>query len=1180
MFIKTHQWLKLMESHKKTQQVCELETEKLGKMVTENDTEIAHLRAELAEANAKNKRLEKLLKSKETPVQDTETELRNRLEQQSIIAKLGEKGLLSDDLSSFMTEIVQIIGQTLNVKLVKILELLSNESSLLLKAGIGWQTGLIGFAKVSAGIKSHAGYTLASKHPVIVKDLRIETRFSGTTLLHNHRVVSGINVIIPGKNKPYGILGIHSTKERNFTENDVNFLQAVSHILAAAIEGNKQKEELHLFKRALDASSNGIVITDALESDHPTVYINPAFEKITGYSKEEILGTNCRFLQEKDKNQQTLKDLREALQTGQEYRGIVRNYRKNGSLFWNELHIAPVQNSENHLTHFIGIQTDISERKKLEEERDRFFTISLDLLCIADFKGYFKRLNPAFQKTLGYTDQELMSRPFICFIHPDDRQKTLSEFNKLKEGNVTLYLENRFLTKKGTYHWLSWTAAPFTQEQSIYAVAHDITEQKRASEALKQTSEALLESQERLNSILTSLDDIVWSATVDTLQLLYINSAAEKIYGRSMTEFYQKTTLWSEIVHPDDRTLVQVGEQKLRETGLSDLEYRILRPDGEIRWVRSRCRLIYDYHQHPLRMDGIVTDITAKKQAEQALKQSETLFRLIFELAPIGMAITDLQGNFEQVNESLCENLDYTETQLKQLSFVDVTHQDDISEDLALHHKLISGEISEFKTEKRYLAKNGAVRYGILQVVALLDQNKKTSRLLRQLVDITDRKQIEEKLLHDALHDSLTGLPNRQLFLDRLDQAIKRQKRHQEYLFAVLFLDLDRFKVINDSAGHIIGDKLLVAIARQLEDCLRPTDTVARLGGDEFTILLDDLQSIEYATNIAERIHQQFKHPLKIEGQELLISVSIGITIGREDYQQPEELLRDADIAMYQAKESGRSRHELFNKIMHRNILEKLQLEKDLWKAIEKREFILHYQPIICLKTGKIKGFEALIRWIHPEHGFVSPVKFIPIAEETGLIVPIGELVLKTACQQMQTWQNLFPHLRHLTMSVNLSGRQLRVVNLLERITAIVSETKINPENLKLEITESMLMENVEEVIKILNQIKTCGIKLAIDDFGTGYSSLSYLQRFPVDTLKVDRSFVKDMGEKGENSEIIKAIISLAHSLGMSVTAEGIETPTQLEQIKALHCEEAQGYLFYKPLEAKSIEKLLTEMKL
>lgn len=433
-----------------------------------------------------------------------------------------------------------------------------------------------------------------------------------------------------------------------------------------------------------------------------------------------------------------------------------------------------------------------------------------------------------------------------------------------------------------------------------------------------------------------------------------------------------------------------------------------------------------------------------------------------------------------------------------------------------------------------------------------------------------------EHFRHAAFHDVLTGLPNRAFLTDRLRATIDKTNKQSTQPFALLFLDLDRFKYINDSLGHASGDKLLIEISRRLKRSLRDMDMVARLGGDEFAILLDELFEEDEALQIAKRVQDELSKPFYLMGHEVFTAASIGITFSTAGYEHPENVLRDADTAMYRAKEKGKARYEIFDSQMHADAMSRLQLENDLRRAIERNELQVYYQPIISLSTERISGFEALIRWEHPERGFVFPAEFIPLAEETGLINGIGEFILLEACRQIREWHSEQSPFKPF-ISVNLSGKQFAQPNLIERIKNTLLETGLEPQYLKLEITESVIMENASEAETFLKKLRKLGIKLSIDDFGTGYSSLSYLHRFPFNTLKVDRSFVSNMSEGDENTEIVKTIITLANNLGLSVIAEGVETKEQLDKLRSLKCTYAQGYYFSRPLAAKGAFEMLSK---
>ncbi|MEO1800925.1 MAG: EAL domain-containing protein [Cyanobacteria bacterium J06629_2] len=569
-------------------------------------------------------------------------------------------------------------------------------------------------------------------------------------------------------------------------------------------------------------------------------------------------------------------------------------------------------------------------------------------------------------------------------------------------------------------------------------------ELKHEIEERGQLTKLLQESEEKLESILNSLEEVVWSADVVTSKLLFLNPAAQEVYGRPVAELLANPDLRLESIHPEDRARVQ--SSLAGNVEISDIEYRVIQPSGEIRWVWERSRLICDASGK--RRDGIISDIT-------------------------------------------------------------------------------------------------------------------------------DRKQIEADLSYEAKHDSLTSLPNRAAFLERVDWAIERNRADSEYLFAILFIDLDRFKIVNDSLGHQIGDELLITVANILQDCARNQDYVARLGGDEFTIVLDQITSIETAKAIAKKINEQLATPIDLSGHKVFTSASIGIVEANAKHKDSADLLRDADLAMYRAKALGKARHEVFDLEMYAETRELLEIENDLRQALIEDQFILHYQPIVALKAEHLFGFEALLRWNHPTKGIIYPDKFLKIAVETGLIVTLGELVLNKVCQQISDWQQKYPAASDLRISINLASQQIRDPNFLTTLDRAISNNNLSGSCLDLEINETILMDHQSETFDLFQEIKSREIRLSIDDFGTGYLSLQYLKRFPIDALKIDRSFTQSMLQDRNHFEIIKMIIALARTSKISVVAEGIENFKQLKVLETLNCGYGQGYLFSQPLDWESAEIFL-----
>jgi diguanylate cyclase (GGDEF)-like protein/PAS domain S-box-containing protein len=556
-----------------------------------------------------------------------------------------------------------------------------------------------------------------------------------------------------------------------------------------------------------------------------------------------------------------------------------------------------------------------------------------------------------------------------------------------------------------------------------------------------------------------------------------------------------------------------------------------------------------------------------------ALKEKEQQYALVAQAANDGIWDWNWQTQTIYFSPRWLAILGYKSDELQPTSqeWTDRIHPEDQARfEVELEHHL-SGQNAVFRSEYRIRHKDGSYRWVLSQGMAVRDAQGCILRIAGSQTDLTH---------HVALFDQLTSLPSRALFLEQLRRAFSRTERQSEYLLAVLFLDCDRFKVVNDSLGHAIGDRLLQEVAQRLEASLRPGDVVARLGGDEFAILLENLQSPQDAEHIAIRINQALTRPFSLMGHTVYISGSIGIAFNiphfdRRYAQNPEDLLRDADTAMYRAKAAGKSQYAVFEGVMHEQAQRTLQLETDLRRAIEAKQFQLFYQPIWSLSTDAMTGFEALIRWNHPERGMVSPAEFIPIAEETGLILPIGQWVIQEACRQMNVWRNEFSAARALTVSVNLSAKQLSEPNLVDQIQATLDQTGFPPHRLKIEITETMIVENHQAAVQILTQLQTLGVQIQVDDFGTGYSSLSVLHSLPLDTLKIDISFVRLLETDPENAEIVKVIIKLAHNLGMEAIAEGVETQAQRLQLKSLGCDFAQGYLLAKPLPPLEIERLL-----
>ncbi|MDQ3652941.1 MAG: EAL domain-containing protein, partial [Acidobacteriota bacterium] len=598
--------------------------------------------------------------------------------------------------------------------------------------------------------------------------------------------------------------------------------------------------------------------------------------------------------------------------------------------------------------------------------------------------------------------------------------------------------------------------------------------------------------------------------------------------------------------------------------------------DGSYKWVA--------WSYFPVVEEGIAygvgRDITEHKAAEEVIRQRDQLLQGIFDSVSSEMAVIDANGIITHVSKSWRRFAQENGAEMNRIwvgtNYFDAclvgAAEDPLAQAALEGIRAVMEERQPVFVLEYPCHSPSKERWFVMQVDP---RSSEVGGAVITHTDITEFKRAGERIAHEAFHDSLTGLPNRKLFIEHLHQAVAHAERHSEYMYAVLFLDLDRFKFVNDTLGHIVGDQFLAVVARKLEAVVRPEDIVARLGGDEFTILLSDISHISDTTRVANRINHELSRPFKLDGHDVFTTASIGIALSLYGYSETEEVLRDADTAMYRAKSLGGARYEIFDVGMQDSVMASLKLEADLRLAIAREELRLYYQPIVALEDNRIIGFEALVRWQHPERGMIMPEEFIPIAEQTGLIMGIGHWVLNESCRQLRQWQDDFHRELSLSVNVNLSCKEFSQADLSKQVESVLEQTGVSAGSLKLEITESAVMEKTEAATAMLEQLRDLGVKLHIDDFGTGYSSLSNLHYFHVDGLKIDRSFVGRMGPGDENSEIVQTIIHLAHNLGLEVTAEGVETVEQLSRLRALGCKYGQGFLFSKPVDGEEAKRMI-----
>jgi diguanylate cyclase (GGDEF)-like protein/PAS domain S-box-containing protein len=684
---------------------------------------------------------------------------------------------------------------------------------------------------------------------------------------------------------------------------------------------------------------------------------------------------------------------------------------------------------------------------------------------------------------------------------------------------------------------------------------------RRAARTVDEVTELLERNEARFRAMVRDSNDIM--AIVDTRgRLVYASPVTQRILGFDVDELVGTDVF--DLVHPEDRDAARAAFAATRRGGEADrVEVRLRCKDGDWRLVEAVATNLLD---DPA-VEGLVIsarDLTDRRRAETELRDAQERFRSAFEHAPIGMVLMDVDGHCFRVNRALVEILGRGESELLASSMLDLCYPADRDRLWAAIGPLFAGDEPHAQLDQRLLHHDGHPVWVSVSASLVRDVHDEPLYLVCQIEDISERRARGEALAYQASHDALTGLPNRAHFVERLGHDLATAAAPRARL-AVLFLDLDRFKLVNDSLGHSAGDRLLVAIADRLGSLVGPTGMVSRFGGDEFTVLCADVTSEETVELLAERIAETIARPVTLTEGEVFVTASIGIALSGSGDDSPETLLRNADSAMYRAKQRGRNRAELFDPSEHHRAVDDLRTGNELHRAIERGELRVHYQPMLDLGNGSLLGFEALIRWEHPERGLVSPMEFVPLAEETGLIVPLGEWALEQACTQSVRWHQAAPDAAPLVMSVNLSPRQLTEASLPNDVARVMHHTGIAPSALWLEITESTIMRDTDAALGTLEALRSLGVHLAVDDFGTGYSSLSYLEQLPIEALKIDRTFTRGVGARGDATAIVGAVVGLARAMGLSTIAEGIETRDQLQRLRLMGCAQGQGYLFGPP---------------
>jgi diguanylate cyclase (GGDEF)-like protein/PAS domain S-box-containing protein len=898
--------------------------------------------------------------------------------------------------------------------------------------------------------------------------------------------------------------------------------------------------------------------------------LNPAWERTLGFRADELIGTSCFDLIHPDDMERT-RALGERMSLGEGLTGFENRYRcKDGSYRW--LHWSAVPDLENGLIYAVArdISEVMRERLVLVESEQRFRDLaeqSLDMIAYESVDGRITYVSPACRTILGYEPDEMIGKDSSLFVHSEERDEIRRRHALLEiDAFKALF---RGLRKDGEYRWLD-TICRVVRDGSGKAVGflvicRDITEREAALARIRSSEEALALAQQiaHLGSWDKDLrtNNVTWS---DELWAIYGLEPGSV----ELTENFVKSR-----VHPDDREALKLALEVSRvERKPYTLDIRILWSDGSVRWIQSTGQCSYDESGEAVRVFGTALDVTDRKNAEVARLKSESGLANAQHLAHMGSWETNLLTDEVVASDEFYRiyGLDRRTDTVKRETLWAFDHP----EDLPAVRRMVAESIKErrqYRIDHRIVRRDGVIRWVHEQGEFTFDQHGRPVSAVGAIVDITDRKEAEERLGFLAHHDALTNLPNRVLLASRLERSIAHALKSDRYT-AVLFLDLDRFKIVNDTLGHRVGDLLLKAVAARLTQCIRPGDTIARTGGDEFIVVADDVASPDDASSVARKLVDSFVRPFRIGDDELYVTASIGISICPRDGGESDTLIRNADTAMYRAKDAGRNRYALFSAEMHSAALARLSIEKELYRALQDGEFELFYQPTVDLYTKEVVAAEALLRWRSPERGLVAPGEFMAVAEDTGLIVPIGSWVLAEGARQAQRWAALG---KPMKVSVNVSGRQLRDAGFIDVVRAAIHGSGVDPTLLGIEITESAALGDPETAHDVLRECRRLGMDIFLDDFGTHYSSLTYLKKLPIDVIKIDRSFVAGLPSDSDDAAIVNSVIGLGKSLRCRVVAEGVERDDQSRWLRESGCKFAAGFLFAHPMPEPKLSELL-----
>jgi diguanylate cyclase (GGDEF)-like protein/PAS domain S-box-containing protein len=921
----------------------------------------------------------------------------------------------------------------------------------------------------------------------------------------------------------------------------------------------------------------------AKDIDGRYLYANVQYCALVGSALDAILGRTDRDFFPADKAERLRGEDRRVLETGGPVDTREESRRPDGTTPSLRGTKAPLRGPHGRIVGVLGVLVPAGEGSLPETPGGpaRLLATLMEtapaFIYFKDAGGHFLRINRALAARYGIADPaQAAGKTDFDFYPPADAERFRHDEEEiLRTGRPIVAREERGTYADGKASWTSTTKMPLRDVDGrivgVFGISHDVT-------ALREQATARAEQAAQLDALLDLLPDAAWFKDAEGRYRLVNRPCAAALGLADPSQAAGKTDADLLPAAEAERSRAADAEA-LRAAGpLPTQDESRTDAQGRPAWRAVARAPLRDAEGKAVGTLGLARDISDRKRAESALGEQGLFLASLMDGLPDSLYFKDAQGRYLRVNRAQASRLGLKDP----AEAVGKTDADLLPREQAEAAKKDDDEILRTGTpllgkEEPHPLPDGSVTWSSTTKTPLRDRDGRVVGTMGLARDITDLKRAQERLVQHAFYDSLTGLPNRALFMDRLEHCIRRTLRRPDVLSAVLFLDVDRFKGVNDSLGHQAGDQLLYTVARRLERSLRPGDTIARLGGDEFVVLLEDIVEVPAAARVAKRILQDLVAPCAIAGVEVFASVSIGIALSSNRYERPEEMLRDADTAMYRAKALGRSRYEVFDAAMHERAVQMLQTETDLRRALERREFLLLFQPIVALADRRLLGFEALLRWRHPQRGLLLPADFLPLAEETGLINPIGLWSIREACRQVRDWQQRHPSPQPLRLSVNVSRRQLVQKDFVDQIRRILDDTRFDPATLTLEIAENALLESLQATADILSRIRALSIQLHVDDFGAWGGAAGQLPRLPINTLKVDQAFISRIPAGNDPGATMKAIMALAQSLGLGVTAEGVETPEQLEALRALKCGSGQGFLFSQPLEPGAVEALLAK---